>query len=232
MANLQCTLHIISEQCDHGAAAVDLDTADTSVVRGRHHIRRSRGRACRSGSDRLGGLGLASFAASGHTTHSGGRALGGEELSRTAQLFGLRGRMYIDDLDHTLVGNDGEEFSVQVQVHGYTLRLTESDRAFHSASEVEDFHDAALGHEPHLVNHMGGIRNGHRHTTGVHRLESIESLQLHVHTVHLGHFATVADKAGVAHGQPTHLHACIHQDGVEGASDVQRHFGTAHLHHR
>ena len=44
----------------------------------------------------------------------------------------------------------------------------------------------------------------------MHRLEGIESLQLHVDTVHLGHFATVADKAGVTHSQTTHLHPCVH----------------------
>ena len=36
---------------------------------------------------------------------------------------------------------------------------------FHSAGEVQNFHDTALGHEPDLVNHMRGIRNGHRHAT-------------------------------------------------------------------
>ena len=45
---------------------------------------------------------------------------------------------------------------------------------------------------------------------GVHWLERIKSLQLHVDTVHLGHFATVADKAGVAHRQAAHLHTCVH----------------------
>lgn len=36
---------------------------------------------------------------------------------------------------------------------------------FHSAGEVENFNDTALGHEPNLVNDMRGIGNRHRHTT-------------------------------------------------------------------
>ena len=32
------------------------------------------------------------------------------------------------------------------------------------AREVEDLHDTALGDEPHLVDHVGGVRDRHRHT--------------------------------------------------------------------